>query len=187
VDRPEDWPWSSYLVHVGKAPPLAWLGSETLRAFVLGRSPRGAADRQTAIQQYTEWVNAGLGKRLWDEALRQQIYLGDDAFVERMQAEANPVRRASADIPSVQSNRPWSLRQWFASSRSTPEAVWRAHVEGGLSMSNMAKEMGRSVSSISRMIRLAELQVGRENRIDASPLQLNDHHADPADSSAPLG
>jgi putative transposase len=32
--------------------------------------------------------------RLWDEALRQQIYLGDEAFVERMQKLADPQRAA---------------------------------------------------------------------------------------------
>ena len=104
--------------------------------------------------------------RQWDEALRQQIYLGDDAFIERTQAKATPVRRASPETPSVQRNRPWRLSHWFASSRSTPEALLRAHIDGGFSMSVLAKELGQSVSTISRMIRAAKHQLGQENGID---------------------
>ena len=166
VTQPEDWPWSSYLVHVGQSSPLAWLDSETLHAFLLGRDPRTAADRRAAMAQYAGWVGEGLGMRLWDEALRQQIYLGDDAFIERMQAKATPVRRTSPATPSVQRNRPWSLSHWFASSRSTPEALLRAHIDGGFSMSVLAKQLGQSVSTISRMIRAAEQQRGQEKGID---------------------
>jgi hypothetical protein len=42
---------------------------------------------------------------LWDEGLRQQIYLGDDEFVARMQAQATKFEAGSkrqAEIPAAQ-------------------------------------------------------------------------------------
>lgn len=42
------------------------------------------------------------GAELWGDALRQQIYLGDTDFVERMQALAEAPRKAARDTPKAQ-------------------------------------------------------------------------------------
>ena len=47
--------------------------------------------------------------RLWETALRQQIYLGDEAFVERMQALAEPGRRGARELPKAQRRKGLSL------------------------------------------------------------------------------
>jgi DNA-directed RNA polymerase specialized sigma subunit len=99
---------------------------------------------------------------LWDSALRQQIYLGDDAFVERMQARAEQRRSSAREIPKVQRRKPKnSLGQWLANCDSREEALYRAYTESGLSMTEMADELGLSVSRVSRLIARVEEAKGK--------------------------
>ena len=99
--------------------------------------------------------------RLWNEALRQQIYLGDEAFVERMQKLADPQRKAAHEIPKAQRRTTRSLAQWLRDRDSREEALFRAHTESGLTMSAIAKELGLSVSRVSRLIARAEEANGK--------------------------
>lgn len=80
--RPRDWPWSSYGAHAGHAEPASWLDSRALHKRLAPHAPpRDGAAR------YAEFVAQGKGVKLWDEALRGQIYLGGDAFMKRMQKQ----------------------------------------------------------------------------------------------------
>lgn len=133
-----------------------WLDSAGLYACLLGYSARGVADEQCAAQRYAALVAAGRDVRLWDEALRQQIYLGDEAFVERMQALAAPQQAATRDVPRVQRSKPVTLSQWLGNSESRDQAFLCAHVQSGLSMTAIAREMCLSVSYVSRLIGRAE-------------------------------
>ena len=46
-----------------------------------------ADERQEAVRCYVQFVAEGIGKgSIWQD-LNRQIYLGDDAFVERMQTQ----------------------------------------------------------------------------------------------------
>jgi hypothetical protein len=47
----------------------------------------------------------------WDSALRQQIYMGDEGFVERVQALAEPSRTRAREIPKAQRGKGLSLTQ----------------------------------------------------------------------------
>jgi len=61
---------------------------------VLGQFARG---RDQAIARYKAFVREGTSQSSpWEEGLRQQIYLGDEAFVSRMQA-----RLEEADLEEV--------------------------------------------------------------------------------------
>jgi putative transposase len=151
VDRAEAWPWSSYLAHVGVAPAPLWLDTSGLHGYLLGREPRHAADRRRAASRYAALVTAGRDVELWSDALRQQIFLGDEGFVERMQAHADPVRRASTEVPAAQRRKAGELDRFSRESSSRDEAVRRAHVEGGLTMTDIARGLGLSVSRVSRL------------------------------------
>lgn len=97
VRQPGDGPGSSCRAHVGWAERLEWLDSEGLHGFQLGHAPARAADVRRAQRLYVQHVEAGRDERLWEQSLRQQIYLGDERFVERMQAlEARRARGSSA-------------------------------------------------------------------------------------------
>lgn len=156
VNEPAQWPWSSYRAHVGQVPKPEWLDSAGLHAYLLGYTARSVADERRAAQAYVELVAAGRDVRLWDETLRQQIYLGDEAFVERMQALAAPQTAATRDVPKVQRSKPLTLSQWLSTSESRDQAFLRAHTQSGISMTAIAQEMGLSVSYVSRLIGHAE-------------------------------
>jgi REP element-mobilizing transposase RayT len=158
VDEPDAWPWSSYLAHVGHAETPDWLDTAGLHGYLLGRAPRGAADAQRAAERYAALVRAGRDARLWDEGLRQQIYLGDESFVERMQALAEGARAASPEVPRAQRRAPLRLGPAGAGGESREQALLRAHVERGITMTALARELGLSVSRVSRLIARAEAQ-----------------------------
>jgi DNA-directed RNA polymerase specialized sigma24 family protein len=94
--------------------------------------------------------------RLWDDALRQQIYLGDENFVERMQALADPRNSTDQDIPKIQRSKARTLKQWLSTCHTRQEAMYRAHTESGISMTQIAKEVGLSISRVSRLIKQVE-------------------------------
>ena len=156
VDAPGAWPWSSYLAHVGRAQIPAWLDTAGLHGYLLGHTPSGPADSDRAAACYAELVAAGFNDRLWDNALRQQIYLGDDAFVERMQALIESQRRAADEVPRVQRRAAVTLAQCLADGLSRDEALWRAYTEGATTMTVLARELGLSVSRVSRLISRAK-------------------------------
>jgi putative transposase len=89
-----DWPWSSYSTMVGTAPCPDWLEID----WFLGQfSPQ----RTTAREQYIDFVRAGVGlPSIWGN-LRNQIYLGDEAFVTQMQA-LNPENQQLTEVPRLQ-------------------------------------------------------------------------------------
>jgi REP element-mobilizing transposase RayT len=162
--KPEAWPWSSYRAHVGLAAAPDWLDVAGLHGYVLGRLASTAADHRCAAHRYADLVAAAAEVPLWDHALRQQIYLGDDAFVERMQALADPRRTAAREIPKAQRRKGCSLADWLASCASREQALHKAYTEGGMSMSAIGAEMGLSVSRVSRLIAGVEGAKGKTCR-----------------------
>jgi putative transposase len=64
VAAPLDWPWSSYAAHVLQADTPAWLDSDGLHGYLLGRPVRSEADRRrgkTACASRFIWAT----KTLW--------------------------------------------------------------------------------------------------------------------------
>jgi REP element-mobilizing transposase RayT len=148
------WRWSSCRAHLGLAEAPAWLDSTTLFAQLLGRPAASLHDRQRARQHYAEGLAAGRDDSLWPQALRQQIYLGDEAFVARLQAgAAEPsARPGDGDIPREQTRPPLTLPQWLATGPTREVALRRAHIEGGWTLTAIARELGLSVSRVSRLV-----------------------------------
>ena len=161
VKKPEAWAWSSYRAHVGLAPLPAWLDTAGLHGYLLGRPVRTASDYKRAADRYARLVASVPDASLWDGALRQQIFLGDEAFVARMQVLADPRNSTDADIPKIQRRKARSLAQWLGSCETREEALYKAHTEGAMTMSALARELGLSVSRVSRLIARAEQAKGR--------------------------
>lgn len=148
---PQGWAWSSYGAHVGAEPAPAWLDVQGLWSHLLGKPVAGAADRKRAALRYERLLASDGLPDIWHH-LRQQIFLGDEAFAERMLRQAGlgggraPTPAKSQSLRS----RPW--RDWLRESGSRDAALYRAHTEGGLSMTALAHELGLSVSRVSRLI-----------------------------------
>jgi putative transposase len=156
VEAPGDWPWSSYRAHICAAPTPPWLDSAGLHGYLLGHAAHSPAERQRAARRYAALVATAPQASLWDTALRQQIYLGDEQFVARMQALAEPRRAIARETPKAQRARTATLAQWLAACATREEALYRAHTESGLSMTALARELGLSVPRVSRLIARAE-------------------------------
>ena len=159
--KPRAWPWSSYRAHVGLEEAPDWLDTDGLHGYLLGRAVRTAAERRRAANRYAHLVAAAPDVRLWDSALRQQIYLGDENFVERMQALAEPHNSTDHDIPKAQRRKARSLAQWLGNCESRDEALYLAYTQSALSMSAIARELGLSTSRVSRLIARAEQAKGK--------------------------
>ena len=152
VETAACWEWSSYRAHVGMHPARAWLDSDAIHGLVLGRNVKDTEDRRDAQDRYASLVDQARDASLWKEALRQQIYLGDDAFIERMQTRAETASLIDNEILLAHRSKPLPLSHWLANSRTREEALRRAHLESGMSMSAIAAELNLSVSRVSRLI-----------------------------------
>jgi len=149
------WPWSSYPAHTGQQAAPAWLDVEGLHAHLLGRPAMTAADRRRAAQRHAKLT---LGLRDADRVgphLRQQIYVGDAAFAERM---ASLGRATQAPDPAARRRpaSPLTWSDWLGQSSSREQALYQAHTRGGWSMTALAAELDLSVSRVSRVITLYE-------------------------------
>lgn len=148
VSTVDSWPWSSFRAHAGLAAAPPWLDVDGLHSFVLGRPAQTAADHRRAGERYARLVASEPALQLWPGRLRQQIFLGDEAFVARTLAVAGAVPKRAAKAGKVGST--WA--DWQRDSSSREQALYRAHTEGGLSMTALAATLGLSVSRISRLI-----------------------------------
>lgn len=152
VETAACWKWSSYRAHVGIDVSSDWLDTDAIHGFLLGHEVKDAEGRRDAQGRYVSLVAAVRDVNLWDEALRQQIYLGDDAFIERMQVWARPGSLIDEEILLAHRSKPRTLAHWLANSETREEALRRAHLESGMSMSAIAVELNLSVSRVSRLI-----------------------------------
>jgi REP element-mobilizing transposase RayT len=102
VRRPELWAWSSYRATAGQVPAPAWLDAD----WVLGQ----LGGRNAAVA-YQRFVREGMDQGSpWDK-LSGQIWLGDKAFLKRMERLAGG--KSVANVPRAQ-QRP---------TRPTPQAL----------------------------------------------------------------
>ena len=157
VRTPANWPWSSYTAHTGRVPPPAWLDTDAVHGFLLGRDATTPADKRRAIERYAALVAAGKGVALWEAALSQQIYLGDQDFIERMQAKLTPAKANTKEVPRTQRRaRVKALEEYLADAKDRNACIVAAVREGHYSLTAIAEAVGLSVSRVSRIVRDAE-------------------------------
>ncbi len=159
VTRPEDWAWSSCQAHVGLADAPEWLDSETLYGHLLGHVAASDHLRGRAVRLYAELVGGAKSGDVsfWSDAIRAQVFLGDDGFVRRALLHADPERLVDKQLPRQQRTRPLTWAACVeANSGDLRRALHMAHREAGLTMIELARRSGYSVSHVSRMIASGE-------------------------------
>ncbi|MGA9423350.1 MAG: transposase [Rhodanobacteraceae bacterium] len=149
VRSARDWPWSSYrATATGESKP-EWLKVEwLLSAFGARRGP--------ARQAYRRFVSEGRGQPSpWSE-LKQQMYLGSDAFVEALQAKLDDDADLD-EIPAVQRRPPpKTLDQYASPGTHRDAAILAAYRSGGYSMKEIGAYVGLHYSTVSRIVRAGE-------------------------------
>ncbi|MEA2080410.1 MAG: addiction module toxin RelE, partial [Pseudomonadota bacterium] len=144
VEHPVDWPWSSYRAMVGDIPVPGWLATDGL----LGQFGRRRAEARRRCRQFV----AEGGASIWS-GLRQQIYLGDERFITRMQKKA-PVQTDRVNIPRAQRRKPApSLNVIAAEHRERNAAIVAAYATGAYSYREIADQFGQHPATVGRVIR----------------------------------
>ena len=149
VKHPQNWAWGSYRAHTGQIAPPVWLDSRALHRRLAPHTPL-----RDGPGKYAEFVAQGKGVKLWDEALKGQIYLGSDAFVKRMQARITTT--PSAQIPRAQHRRAGRPLAYYFNQAERDDAIVQAYRDGGHTQTAIAQAAGLSVSRVSRLIAMSE-------------------------------
>ena len=128
---------------------------------MLGRAPTNAADRRRAAVLYAASVaqNSGADADLWLKGMRQQVFLGDEAFVERMLQHTPATATKPDGVPKLQKRRPTPVQQAPKVDPKDPRRAFilrAAYTEDGWRMTQIAQANGLSISRVSRLIRSAE-------------------------------
>jgi hypothetical protein len=98
VDTADEWPWSSYAATVGLADSPKWLRRDWILAAF-------APNETGAVAEYQRFVAEGANQPSpWDK-LKHLVFLGSQAFAEKMQRIFPPDRDLTG-IPRAQRRAP---------------------------------------------------------------------------------
>lgn len=152
VKRLEAWPWSSYLATCAQADSPAWLQTDWLLAQFSQR-------RSNAIAKYVAFVHEGARlPSIWTQ-LRGQIYLGSDAFVQKIQKQIEK-KPGLGEIPRAQRRAIGQPIEYYDQHNPRDEAMVRAYLSGQHTMAAIGRYFGVHYSTVSRAVRGLE---GKDN------------------------
>lgn len=149
VREAQDWPWSSFRATAGYTLPERCLTTDWILSSY-------ASTKKLAQQRYREFVQEGKNQTSPWESLKNQIYLGNDDFVEDMQSKLDPEQSLN-DIPRIQKQAPIKPLSYFEERFSVrDEAMYRAYISGSYTLSEVGKWFGVSYATVSRAVKLYE-------------------------------
>ena len=131
---------------IGEAPIPVWLETD----WVLGQFSR---QKKRAKAKYKDFVREGAGlPSVWDD-LKQQIYLGDDQFVEQMQKHLKETLTLK-EIPRAQHRPPAKpLAYYQAHHQTSKTAMAEAYATGDYTMNEIADYFDVHYSTVSRAVK----------------------------------
>jgi putative transposase len=147
VKHTRQWPWSSYHAMVGIAPRPAWLHTD----WLLGQF---GTRRARQIERYAEFVQEGIrGPRVWDN-LKGQIFLGSEAFVDKMQREIETAAKHTVkEIPRLQRRAlAKSLDYYRDAFDDAKSGMAAAYATGDYTLQAIADAFGVHYATVSRAI-----------------------------------
>ena len=150
-----DWPWSSYRAMIGRTLPPPWLMTD----WILGQF---GSDQPRAIMRYIDFVRAGVGlPALW-ENLQNQIYLGSEHFVQRMQKEIESLHTLR-EVPRAQRRPVAKPLDHYAHLTSDPfQAMALAYFSGDYTMKAIADHFRVHYTTVSRAVKEFEVAGRRD-------------------------
>jgi len=143
------WEWSSYRSTAGLAERSPLLTTDWILSCF-------ADKRNQAQERYRRFVQAGKNQPSPWEQLKNQIYLGDDKFVQAMQSKLDPDQSLN-DIPRKQKLAPPKPIEYFARNFSDrSEAMARAYLSQHYTLEEVGKAFGVSYATVSRAVKRHE-------------------------------
>jgi REP element-mobilizing transposase RayT len=145
VRSARDWPWSSYRATADMAAGPGWLATDPILSAFGQR-------RAEAVAAYREFVAAGRNQRSPWAMLKNQIYLGSDAFVAKMQRKVE-VAQDLSEVPAAQRRRMAKPLEHYARKYADrDEAIEQAYASGGYGMKAIGDHFGLHYSRVSRIL-----------------------------------
>jgi len=106
------------------------------------------------MERFRQFVEAGRDQPAPWEALRNQVFLGSDAFVERMQARIEGLDGQLSEVPTAQRRKPAApLERYWRQNASRDDAIADAYASGGYSMQEIGHFFGLHYSRVSRILK----------------------------------
>jgi putative transposase len=145
----KDWPWSSYRASCGMTASPEWLSTDWLLSTF-------AKTRKVAVERYRDFVAQGKNLPSPWEHLKNQIFLGDEQFVEDMQCKLN-INQELSEIPRAQRRKvPKPLDYYSNRYKDRNAGIIAAYQSGGYSMKAIGDHFGVHYSSVSKIIKAGE-------------------------------
>lgn len=137
--------WSSYRAMIGKMECPDWLA----RDWVLSQFGKHETRAQT---RFIQFIRDGTNQPLLWENLRNQIYLGDEHFVERT-LKGLPANKNLEEIPRLQRRQVAKSLVYYAKRYPAKEAMRIAYATGEYSLKTIAEFFSVHYSTVSRAVK----------------------------------
>lgn len=143
--------WSSYRATAGQAKAASWFCADWILSCF-------DSTRAHAQEAYREFVAAGQDQpSIWGH-LRQQVHLGSEGFIRRVQRRLQG-KEDLAEVPRVQRCPPaQSLASYAKRYVTRKDAMALAFASGGYTLKEIAMYFGVHYSTVSRAVKKAEEQ-----------------------------
>jgi len=145
----KDWPWSSYRATAGFKEPHSCLVTDwVLSGF--------GKQKKRAQESYRQFVREGKGQTSPWESLTNQIYLGSDKFVQKMQSKVHP-NQSLNDIPKRQKQAPPTPLSYYQKKiPNRNSAMANAYLSGHYTLAQVGEYFGVSYATVSRAVKVVE-------------------------------
>jgi putative transposase len=146
VRSAKDWPWSSYRATAGLINANKWLTVN----WILSSFSRKKTD---AIKLYRIFVTEGRNQLKPWKKLKNQIYLGDEIFVDEMQCKIEPETNLS-EVPSSQRRQVAKTLEYYKNKyKDRDTAIFNAYKSGAYCMKAIGDYFELHYSWVSRIIK----------------------------------
>ncbi len=146
VSLAQEWPWSSFRARFGRQRKPSWLQVDgLLSAF--------GSKTSDAIECYLEFVIDGMElPSVWAD-LKNQIYLGDERFIDKMLSLVDGNKDLS-EIPRLQARpMPKQLTEYMRPGKDRNTAIAQAYQSGGYTLKEIAEFFNLHYSTISVIVK----------------------------------
>lgn len=146
---PEEWPWSSYRATAGLTMAHGCLTTDWILA--------GFGEcREHAQARYCEFIAEGKGQPSPWQELKNQVYLGSDAFVEESQCKMQP-EQSLKGIPKLQKSGPPKPLSYYADQHPEKRmAMAQAYLSGHYTLEQIGEHFGVSYGTVGRAVKYVE-------------------------------
>ena len=141
----KDWPWSSYRATTGPVEPPAFLNCR----WILSNFGKKKGE---AIERYRRFVSEGKKQPSPWASLKNQIFLGSDNFIEKIQLMIDTDKEIS-EVPSSQRRPPSrELDEYLKEGKDRNTAIVNAYRSGGYTMKERGAYFDLHYSTVSGIV-----------------------------------